>query len=363
MDMLDVTPREKPDVLNPLTFRNTVGAELADIFEAHNVEGYEGILGVEGLRGKERLSKKVMRRAAETLNVPGVDIAQLLGDFQRVYLEEKPRYVASFRKAKRAYSKLKRVVPLMRGEFTDGCDRLDDILDFFDANKEEDVFTWAEKAAALFRKQNNVAVDPINLSAWLRRGELDFHKMKAADYDKGALLSWIDGGEWMGDVEKPEYFKALPQTLSRFGVGLALVPSLPKTVYGAVRWLDGRPLVQVSDRGQDLATCWFTLFHELGHVALHRDAEIFEGGMNDFKTAPDRREREANEFASRYLFNGDELRRAVFERKKSGRDMNANALAEEFKVRPLFTSYWLLKAQYRPAFQRRVHIDFTEQYQ
>lgn len=358
-----MTTLEKPKVLNPLTFRNTVGAELADIFEAHNVENYESRLGVEDLKGKERLTKKIMRRAAGILNIPDVDIVQLLSDFQRVYLEEKPRYVANYSKAKKAYSKLKGVVPLMRGEFTDGYDELDDILDFFGVDKEDDIFAKAEESAALFRKQNNVAVDSINLSAWLRRGELDFHKMKVADYDKAALLSWIDGGEWRENVEKPAYFKALPRTLSRFGVGLVFVPSLPKTVYGAVRWFDGKPLVQVSDRGQDLATCWFTLFHELGHVVLHKDVEIFEGDINDCRTSPGKYEREANEFASRRLFNGDGLRRTVFERKKSGRDMNANALAEEFKVRPFFASYWLLKAQYRPTFQRRVHIDFTEQYQ
>lgn len=43
--------------------------------------------------------------------------------------------------------------------------------------------------------------------------------------------------------------------------------------------------------------------------------------------------------------------------------MTANLLAEEFNVRPIFASYWLLKAQYAPAFQRRIQIDFVSQYQ
>lgn len=84
--------------------------------------------------------------------MPGVDIVRLLSDFQRVYLEEKPRYVASYLKEKRAYSKLKWVVPLMRGEFN-GYDKLDDILDFFGADRAEDVFT-SEKYAALSSHKN-----------------------------------------------------------------------------------------------------------------------------------------------------------------------------------------------------------------
>ena len=42
---------EKIPVLNPLTLRNTVGGELADIFEARGIENFEN---------KERLSDKTL---------------------------------------------------------------------------------------------------------------------------------------------------------------------------------------------------------------------------------------------------------------------------------------------------------------
>ena len=102
-------------------------------------------------------------------------------------------------------------------------------------------------------------------------------------------------------MEDADYFKSLPGALARFGVGLVFTPSLPKTVYGAVRWLDGSPLIQISDRGRDLASCWFTLFHELGHAVMHRDAEIYEGEMNDPRVKRDAREREADGFAGEFL--------------------------------------------------------------
>lgn len=352
---------EKIDVMNPLSLRNTIGDEIADMMEARGVKDFETLIGVDGLRGKERLSKKTLRKAADILGDPG--LLTHLTSFQQRYLEEKPRYVASYKQAKKEYAKLKDVRPLLRGEFTDGCDVLDDICDFFGVGSETEIFEMAEKQAALFRSQNKIKVDPVNLHAWLRRGELDFNAIAPPDYDETGLMGWVESREWRDHIEDVAYFKSLPPSLSRYGVGLVLVPSLPNTVYGAVRWIGGRPLIQISDRGRDLASCWFTLFHELGHAVKHKDVEIYDGEMNEPKGAQDRREREANKFANEYLFNGDGLRKAVFSRKRSGMYMDTKSLAEEFNVPPILASYWLLKAQYNPSFQRRIAIDFVSQYQ
>ena len=151
-------------------------------------------------------------------------------------------------------------------KFNDGNDRLDDIIDYFGVNSEEEIFKEAETVAALFREQNNVKVDPVNLKAWLRRGDLDYERFNLPEYDEKAFADWIEAREWASFLGDESYFKSLPEKLSVFGVALVLVPYLKNTVYGAVRWKDGHPLIQISDRNQDLATCWFTLFHEFGHV-------------------------------------------------------------------------------------------------
>lgn len=352
---------EKIPVLNPLTLRNTVGGELADMFEVRGIGNYEDLIGLTELKRRERLPEKVMRKAAEILAMP--DAVEYLTGFQKEYLEEKPRYTANYIQAKKIYNKLKNVLPLLRGEFTEGYDMLEDILDFFGADSGEEVVEASERQAALFRSQNTRKVDSVSLYGWLRRGELDFEKMILPEYDEKGLMDWIVERKWMAYIEDADYFKSLPTVLSRFGIGLVFVPSLPKTVYGAIRWINNRPLIQISDLGHDLVSCWFTLFHELGHAVKHKNEEIYEGGINESKAKQDRREREANKFANEYLFNGDDLRKAVFERKRAGQVMSANSLAEEFGVRSIFASYWLLKARYAPAFQRRIPIDFTSQYQ
>lgn len=75
---------KKVAVLDPLSLRNTVGAELADMLEARGVDHAEALLGVRGLRGRERLPEGVMRRAAELLGSPAV--AEYLARFQASYL-------------------------------------------------------------------------------------------------------------------------------------------------------------------------------------------------------------------------------------------------------------------------------------
>lgn len=348
---------KKVEVLNPLTLRNTVGGELADIFEAHGINGYENMIKVKHLKSKEQLSDKIIKRSADILGAP--HLIQYLTGFQKEYMEEKARHKDSYDKAKLAYRKLKKINPMLRNEFTNGYDRLDDILDFFGVDSEDEIFESLEKHTALFREQNNVNVTPINLHAWLRRGELDFNKLDLSDYSEQELMDWVDSRDWERHIEDVDYFKSLPETFSSFGVGLVFVHSLPNTVYGAVRWIKGKPLVQISDRDHNLASCWFTLFHELGHVIKHKNEETCEVEINITKAIQNQQEREANKFANEYLFNGDNLRKEIFRRKKEGEPMNANILSEEFGVSRLFTSYWLLKAQYEPKKQRRISIEFS----
>lgn len=351
---------QKVNVINPLTLLNTIGQEVENIF---TVQGKNAIdfMPIDKLRAKVKFSEREILRLCEKLGM-GDELATFIRNYQEDYAEEKKKASISFKESKKAFTILKNILPLLRNEFTNGRDRLDDILDYFAVDSEAEIFSTSDNFAALFRKQNNVDVDPVNLYAWLRRGELDFYRMNLPAYNEAVLKEWIDSGIWRHHIESSDYFHSLPSVFESFGVALVLVPYLPKTVYGCVRWFDGKPLIQVSDRNRDLATCWFTLFHELGHVLLHRNVDILEGQLNESKAKMTKIEREANKFANTFLFNGDHLRKAVFDRKRAGQPMTADALSDEFNVHSIFTAYWLLKAQYHPTFQRRIAIDFLSQY-
>ena len=353
----------KENVTNPIVLLNTVGQEVYEIVTSRGYSDVEATLGIKNLCQLEKLSNKQLTVICNALN-EDENFRGYLISFQENYLKEKEKGKESFKKSKKNFTKLQVVLPLLRNEFTAGLDRLDDILDFFNVASEADVFNEAEQVAVLFRQQNDVDVDPINLKAWLRRGELDFERMNLPEYNQELLQTWIDEGQWKSNIESVDYFKSLPNILQSYGVALVLVPFLPKTVYGAVRWIDGHPLIQISDRNHDLATCWFTLFHEFGHVILHKNTESLDGTINEIsKTAQRKIETEANLFASQYLFKGDELRKDIFGRVRKGEYIQPSELVKQYKVPMLFVAYWLIKAQYQPNFQKRIHIDFSSMYQ
>jgi hypothetical protein len=149
--------------------------------------------------------------------------------------------------------------------------------DFFGIEN-EDILEKAESSVALYRT-SSFDPDTVNLYAWMRRGELDFRKLNLPEYNRSAFEIWIEKGEWRNHITDETYFRQLPEIFKSYGVGLVFTRYLEKTVYGAVRWFDGNPLIQVSDKDKSLAVCWHTLFHETGHVLLHENDNVFEGEM------------------------------------------------------------------------------------
>ncbi|SDC39207.1 HTH-type transcriptional regulator / antitoxin HigA [Sanguibacter gelidistatuariae] len=84
--------------------------------------------------------------------------------------------------------------------------------------------------------------------------------------------------------------------LRKVGVVLCLIPAVPGLgIHGATRWLNGRPIIQLSLLWKSDDQLWFTLFHELGHVLLHGDKELYLNGEST------QAEDEANAFASDLL--------------------------------------------------------------
>ncbi|OAV75847.1 Plasmid maintenance system antidote protein [Bacteroidales bacterium Barb7] len=351
---------QKADVINPLSLFNTVGEEVENIAEEQQKDKQEllRLLNWTNFASVKRINKKDLSLIKEFFQM-GTEADSFFINFQNNYSDTEKKAKAAYKKSKDNFRKLRSVIPMMRDEFTFGMDKLEDIADFWGVDSEEQIFERSDSFAAFFRQQNNAAVNSVNLGAWLRRGEIDFKKRDISEYDEDGLKSWIEKREWEKHITDVPYFLSLPDTLSRFGVALIYVPFLSNTVYGAVRWFDGNPLVQVSDRNKDLAGCWFTLFHELGHVVLHKNDNVFEGEINETKSKTSQKEKDANKFANQYLFNGDELRKSAFYAKKSGTSADAETLADRYGVNPIFASYWFRKIQYHPKIQSSIRIEFT----
>jgi Zn-dependent peptidase ImmA (M78 family) len=338
---------DKDNVLNTITLYNTVGQELEDILQAQekSKSDFEKFMGWENrdFASIKKLSNADISMICAYFDISGLD--NYLRNFQDDYKKTEKKALFDYKESRKLFPKLKGVVRMLNGEYTDGIDVLDDISRFFDVEDEGEIIKKADDLVALYRTAN-FNPDGLNLYAWMRRGELDFSKLNIRHYNKESFEEWIGKGEWKNHLTDTGYFKSLPEIFQKFGVGLVYTPYLNKTVYGAVRWFNGVPLIQLSDREKSLAVCWYTLFHEIGHVLLHENDIIFEGEINETKSKASQKETEANAYAYKMLFNGDELRKYIFSKKgKTVHDAFVSDTAEEFNVPAIFVAYWMLKAQ------------------
>jgi hypothetical protein len=341
------TDKVKEDVLNTITLYNTVGQELEDILQAQKKDrtDFGKFMGWENkdIASVKKISKADISRISAYFNMK--ELYNYLLNFQEDYKKTKEKALSDYRESKKLFSELKGAIPMLKGEYTEGIDVLDDISLFFDIEDEREIFWKADEQVALYRTAN-FNPDSVNLFAWMRRGELDFRKLNIRHYDRKSFGKWIDGAEWENHLTDPEYFKTLPGIFREFGVGLVLTPYLEKTVYGAVRWFEGIPLIQLSDREKSLAVCWYTLFHEIGHVLRHENDTVFEGEINESKSKTSKKEAEANAFAYEKLFNGDELRKYIFSKRgENVREAFISETARSFSVSDMFVAYWMSKAQ------------------
>lgn len=336
----------KVEVLNPITYFNTVVMEIQDICIANDFD-FGQISNAMGwsdnnLVAIEKLSKKEIGDICTVLQKN--ELVNYLISFQKNYSDSKKKALVDYKENLTIYKKVKRIDSLLRGEFTEGIDHLGDISDFLGIEDEKNIFDEVQRNIALYRISNFVP-DNLNLYAWLKRGELDFYKLDLPDYNEDLFLKWINSNVWKKQLTNPKYFLSLPHVLREYGVGLVYTPYLEKTVHGAVRWFDGKPLVQISDKGKCLATAWYTLFHEFGHVIKHRNDEVFEGNLDLPKSKITKKEQEANAFAFSYLFNGDGLRKWLFGQKNQFVDYSfVDNTSVKFDVPKIFVAYWMKKA-------------------
>jgi len=89
--------------------------------------------------------------------------------------------------------------------------------------------------------------------------------------------------------------------LAKTGIPLVLERHLDKTYLdgAAIPLPDGRPMVAMTLRYNRLDNFWFTLFHELAHVALHLGKDSEDAFFDDTTAlgGKDVREQEADDFA------------------------------------------------------------------
>lgn len=189
------------------------------------------------------------------------------------------------------------------------------------------------------RGRHNAKTDPYAITAWVMRVlSLARKTPLKAIYVKGSLNL-----NTMREIARLSYFDNGPvlarEYLNKQGIYLIVVPHLPKTYLdgAALLMTDGIPVVGLTLRYDRTDHFWFSLMHELAHIARHltESDPIILDELDPRKSAAiteDEIENEANELARNALVPERIWKEEISKEKVNGQKLYA--LAGKLKIHP-----------------------------
>jgi len=168
------------------------------------------------------------------------------------------------------------------------------ICDFLDINSIDQLQTLSVNL------RQSIARSPEGapVVAWVKRVEQLIVGQEVNEYDQGKIDDIIQGMKTlMNDAGR---VAEVPGLLNEYGIYFIIVPHLPKTYLdGASFELNGHPIIAMTLRYDRIDSFWFTLLHELAHIALGHEGHLdyFDSGNEDVF------EQEANKLASEWLID------------------------------------------------------------
>jgi len=156
-------------------------------------------------------------------------------------------------------------------------------------------------ASTHFRKSSKHQTALSSIAAWMRIGEIERQKMNLCAFDKTLFKNALSEIKPLVRKHPENFAQRLKEICFNVGVAMVYTPCLPHApVSGAVRWVGGNPLIQITDRYKTNDHFWFTFYHEAGHILLHGKKEVF---IEEFEGYPlnETLEEEANNFAANQL--------------------------------------------------------------
>jgi len=260
----------------------------------------------ELIKGKASLTKETVLKLEYVLGIPAsfwlnkekIYQEQLLEIEKLELLENSSSWLTGF-----PLKKLKdlNILP----ETSNKIELADNLLKFFRVASPKEWSSIYEQHTLTFKLDPKQKANPKAISTWLRLGEIQAEKVKLEEFNKKKLTLSLPQIQQITGKSTANSKNRLQNLCSSFGVALVYSPSIENApVLGAARWIKNKtiPLIQLTDTKNDFQALWFNFYHELAHIRYHNKSEIFIDGINN-STPDEEKEREADEFAKRMLFN------------------------------------------------------------
>jgi addiction module HigA family antidote len=190
------------------------------------------------------------------------------------------------------------------------------LLRFFGVSSPKGWESVWQAANIAYRQTRKFETSLEAISAWIRATELEANALATADFSETKLLALMKELRRQTSEPAERFVPSVQAMCADAGVAVVWVPELPRTaISGCARWLsDRKALVGLTLRYKTDDQVWFTFFHELAHVLLHRKRFSFvvDNAAEDLvdpivDPQMQRHEEEANRFAADMLLPPAEL--------------------------------------------------------
>jgi HTH-type transcriptional regulator/antitoxin HigA len=158
-----------------------------------------------------------------------------------------------------------------------GSSDADVLLNFFGVSSPESWDSVWKASAVAYRQTRTLTTREESIAAWVREAELVARELDVADFVQQRLLSSLDELRRLTRIRADEIMDPVQRICAAAGIAVVWVPALRSTgISGCARWLtDKKALVALTLRYKTDDQLWFTLFHEIGHILLHRNKRPF----------------------------------------------------------------------------------------
>ncbi len=146
------------------------------------------------------------------------------------------------------------------------------LLQFFGVESPQ---AWQEKwngYAVAFRQTQVLDARREAVAAWVREAEIIASQIPLADFDEVKLRASLDEVRRLTRLDTQDGLDQVQLLCAKAGVAVVLIQELPGTrLSGCARWLDDKhAMVGLTVRYKWADQLWFTFFHEIAHILLHR---------------------------------------------------------------------------------------------
>ncbi len=252
----------------------------------------------EIINGNKQITPDTARELARAFGT-SIDFWMNLETNYRLHLAEQSDKEKEIDRRSRLYN-IAPVREMIKRSWIKGSDDVDkleqQLCSFFNVTSLDNIVI----NSVSFRHSENREVENVAQSAWIQRVKNLAEQQSVSKFSSERLRSAMP--DIINLSRDATSVSKVPNTLSDLGIRFIVLSHLPKTYLdGAVITTTKYPIIALTLRYDRIDSFWFTLAHELAHIALGHNGTILDDTEQHLGSADKNEEDEANQLASEWL--------------------------------------------------------------